>query len=63
MINKIKHTWNSVPETYGKTQQFECEHCHCVKGFSFSFGKLIYTDRFGRTHFQAPRCVLPNTLI
>lgn len=61
MKKLIRHKWIEVAGTYGKTQQYECIRCLCKKKYWFSFGQVMYTDRFGKIHYRAPECVLPNT--
>jgi hypothetical protein len=56
----IRHTWNKHFGT-GKLKHATCPRCLCEKYFSPSFGQLIYVDRFGKTHYKTPSCVLPNT--
>jgi hypothetical protein len=55
----IKHKWNKVDSR--KLKHHKCERCKCEKWWDNGFGKLIYQDRFGKTHYKAPDCVLPNT--
>jgi len=55
----IKHKWNKVEDRKLKHQK--CERCNCEKWWDSGHSKLIYQDRFGRTHYRAPDCVLPNT--
>jgi len=55
----LRHKWWEIQGT--TPQQYECGKCLCKKGYSHAFGQLIYYDRFGKLHFRAPECVLPNT--
>ena len=57
----LRHRWSPNAGTYGKTQRYDCIRCMCTKGYSFAFNQIVYTDRFGKLHFRAPECVLPNT--
>jgi len=55
----IKHKWTKVEDR--KLKHYKCERCNAEKWWDDGFGKLIYQDRFGKTHYRAPECVLPNT--
>lgn len=58
----IRHRWFPIPGTpVGRFQRFFCIKCGCEKGFSQAFGQVMYMDRFGKIHYKAPECVLPNT--
>jgi hypothetical protein len=56
----IHHKWNKTDDQR-KLKHYKCERCHAEKWWDSGFGKLIYQDRFGKTHYRAPECVLPNT--
>ena len=59
---RIKHTWKKI-ENSRKLQHAECIRCKSQKWWDDRFGKLIYVDRFGKTHYRAPDCAYPNTKI
>ena len=64
MSKAIPHRWCPTAGTGTSKdipQRFGCLRCLCEKGFSISFGRLIYIDRFGKIHYRAPDCILPNT--
>ena len=56
----IHHKWNKTDDQR-KLKHYKCERCKAEKWRDQGFGKLIYQDRFGKTHYRAPECVLPNT--
>jgi 8-oxo-dGTP pyrophosphatase MutT (NUDIX family) len=54
----IHHKWSKVDDK--KIKHHKCERCKAEKWWDSGFGKLIYQDRFGKTHYRAPECELPN---
>ena len=57
--NLLKHSWNKV-ENSRKLKHMKCKKCNCEKWWDQGFGQLMYQDRFGKVHYRAPKCVLPN---
>jgi hypothetical protein len=56
----IKHKWTPIKDN--KLKHAKCEHCKCERHFDDRWGKVVYTDRFGKLHpHNRPECVLPNT--
>jgi len=57
MTKLITHKWkdNNIPNVK------QCERCLCLKYYVYAFRRMMYMDRFGKTHYRAPECVLPNT--
>jgi hypothetical protein len=55
----IKHKWLRVIDN--KLQHAKCERCKAEKWWDNGYQQLIYQDRFGKPHYRAPECVLPNT--
>lgn len=58
----VRHSWG-FPLQGSKIPQYICSKCLCKKGYSPSFGRVIYIDRFGKIYYRTPSCVLPNTKI
>jgi hypothetical protein len=56
----IHHKWNKTDDQR-KLKHYKCERCKAEKWRDPGFGKLIYQDRFGKTHYRAPECTAPNT--
>ena len=56
----IKHKWNKT-DNQRKLKHYKCERCKAEKWWDPGFARLIYQDRFGKQHYRAPECVLPNT--
>jgi hypothetical protein len=59
-LRAFQHKWHKV-ENSRKLNHKECEKCHAEKWWDDGFQKLIYHDRFGKLHYRAPECVIPNT--
>jgi hypothetical protein len=56
----IHHVWNKIHDN--KLKHAKCTRCNCEKYYDDRWGKVIFIDRFGKTHHhKTPDCVLPNT--
>jgi hypothetical protein len=51
----IHHTWTK--ETF---EIYRCSRCYAMKVRDWSFGKVVFYDRFGKLHPTTPNCELPN---
>lgn len=60
IVEHIKHKWNKVEDSR-KLKHYKCDRCKSEKWWDPGFQRLMYQDRFGRDHYRAPECVLPNT--
>jgi len=61
MSKLIHHTWERTTQTTDFNRHRLCPTCKCEKFYSAGHKKLVYIDRFGKMHYRAPSCVLPNT--
>jgi hypothetical protein len=52
--NNKKHSWFDVPGSPHPTK--ECWKCGCLKGYSPSFKKIVYTKE-GKLHEKLPPCL------
>lgn len=56
----LRHKWRRIDPSR-KLKHFECMKCKAEKWYDMEREQTTYMDRFGKTHYRAPDCVLPNT--